>query len=180
MTTHDLLGGADQRRPNPMTTNRSIIATMYAGLALTVTATLVPPIDRATSNTLADHIRTGYPTYSQARIDTAATTYLVYLSIVGVLGVVAWLWTVRVVKMRKRWGRGAATAMVILGTSVALTDLLIKDTSGDTGLPPLLGWVGILPCLPGLLAVTLLWRRPQPVRADTNKNTDQTHQETQK
>ena len=163
-----------------MTTNRSTIATLYAGLALTVIATIVPPVDRATSNTLADHIRTGYPTYSQARIDTAATTYLVYLSTIGVLGVVAWLWTVRVVKMRKRWARGAATAMFMLGTSVALTDLLIKDTSGDTGLPPLLGWAGILPCLPGLLAVILLWRRPRPVPATTIKTTDQAHQESQK
>ena len=102
-----------------------------------------------------------------------------YLSIVGVLGVVAWLWTVRVVRMRKRWGRGAATAMVALGTSVALTDLLIRDTSGDTGLPPLLGWVGILPCLPGLLAVTLLWRRARPVPTTTIKTTNQTHQEIQ-
>jgi hypothetical protein len=49
--------------------------------------------------------------------------------------------------------------MFALGTSIALTDLLIKDTSGDTGLPPLLGWAGLLPCVAGLLAVTLLWRR---------------------
>jgi hypothetical protein len=53
-----------------------------------------------------------------------------------------------------------------LGTSIALTDLLIKDTSGDTGLPPLLGWVGMLPCLAGLLAVILLWRKqPQKPNA---------------
>ncbi len=48
--------------------------------------------------------------------------------------------------------------MFVLGTGVSLTDLLVKDRSGDTGLPPLLGWVGILPCLPGLAAATLLWR----------------------
>jgi predicted permease len=131
---------------------------MYAGLAMTVIAMIVPYIDHATSNTLANHIQAGYPTYTQARIDTAATTYLVYLSIIGVLGVVGWLWTVRAIKTGKRWARGAATALFALGTSIALTDLLIKDTSGDTGLPPLLGWVGILPCLAGLLAVILLWR----------------------
>ncbi len=56
-------------------------------------------------------------------------------------------------------GRGAATAMFALGTGIALIDLLVKDTSGDTGLPPLLGWAGMLPCLAGLLTVTLLWRR---------------------
>ena len=43
--------------------------------------------------------------------------------------------------------------------TVALTDLLIKDTSGDTGLAPMLGWIGILPCSAGLVAVALLWKR---------------------
>ncbi|MGB0098131.1 MAG: hypothetical protein WBP81_37040 [Solirubrobacteraceae bacterium] len=49
--------------------------------------------------------------------------------------------------------------MFVLGTGIALLDLLVKDTSGDTGLPPLLGWIGLLPCLAGFLAVALLWMR---------------------
>lgn len=138
---------------------RSAIGTMYAGLALTVVATAVPFVDRATSNVLADHIRAGYPAYTQARVDSAVTTYLVYLSVVGALGIIGWLWTIWAVKAGKRWARGAATAMFALGTGIALIDLLIKDTSGDTGLPPLLGWTGMLPCLAGLLAVALLWTR---------------------
>jgi hypothetical protein len=100
-----------------------------------------------------------YPTYSQARIASAVTTYLVYLSVVGALGTICWLSTIWAVKAGKGWARAAATALFVLGTSIALTDLLIRDTSGDTGLPPLLGWVGMLPCLAGLFAVTLLWRK---------------------
>jgi hypothetical protein len=57
------------------------------------------------------------------------------------------------------WAHWAATALFALGTGTAVFNLLVTDTSGDTGLPPLLGWAGILPCLAGLLAVTLLWRR---------------------
>jgi hypothetical protein len=136
---------------------QSAIVAMYAGLALTVVMLIVPYIDHATANVLADHIRAGYPTYSHARIDTAVTTYLVYVSIIGALGVISWLWTIRTVNAGKRWARGAATAMFALGTGIALFDLLVKDTSGDTGLPPLLGWIGMLPSLAGLLAVTLLW-----------------------
>jgi len=124
---------------------QSAIAAMYAGLALTVVTLIVPYIDHATANVLADHIRAGYPTYSRARIDTAVTTYLVYLSIIGALGVVSWLWTIRTINAGKRWARGAATAMFALGTGIALFDLLVKDTSGDTGLPSLLGWIGMLP-----------------------------------
>jgi hypothetical protein len=138
---------------------RSAIVAMSAGVALTVVTMIVPYVDHATANVLADHIRAGYPTYSQARIDTAVTSYLVYVSVVGALGLICWIWTIRAVSARKRWARGAATAMFALGTGIALFDLLVKDTSGDTGLPPLLGWIGMLPCLAGLLAVTLLWMR---------------------
>jgi hypothetical protein len=132
---------------------------MYAGLGLTVVALIVLYVDHVTANVLADHIRAGYPAYAQARIDSAVTTYLVYLSVVGALGIICWLGTIRALKAGKRWARGAATVMFALGTGIALIDLLVRDTSGDTGLPPLLGWAGMLPCLAGLLAVMLLWRR---------------------
>ena len=138
---------------------RSAIGAMYGGLGLTVVALIVLYADHATGNVLARHIRAGYPSYTQARIGSAATTYLVYLTVVGALGVVCWLVTIWAVKAGKRWARGAATAIFTLGTGIALIDLLIRDTSGDTGLPPLLGWAGMLPSLAGLLAVTLLWKR---------------------
>ena len=141
---------------------RSALGAMYAGLGLTVAAMIILFADHATGNVLADHIRAGYPAYTQARIDSAVTAYLVYLSVVGALGTGCWLWTIWAVKTAKRWARGAATAIFALGTAVALVDLLIKDTSGDTGLPPLLGWAGMLPCLAGLLAVTLLWSPAGP------------------
>jgi len=138
---------------------RSAIGAMYAGLGLSIAAMIVLYVDHATVNVLADHIRAGYPTYSQARIDSAVTTYLVYLSAVGALGIICWLATIWAVKAGKRWAPGAATALFVLGTGIAVFDLLVKDTSGDTGLPPLLGWAGMLPSLAGLLAVTLLWSR---------------------
>jgi len=135
---------------------RPAIGAMYAGLGLTAAAMIVLYVDHAG---LAGHIRAGYPAYAPARIDSAVTTYLVYLSVVGALGIICWLAAIWAVRAGKRWARGAATAMFALGTGVAVFDLLVKDTSGDTGLPPLLGWAGMLPCLAGLLAVTLLWRR---------------------
>ncbi|MFJ5901026.1 hypothetical protein ACIQFZ_37805 [Streptomyces sp. NPDC093064] len=142
---------------------RLVIGAMFTGLGLTVIATIVPYVDRATTHLLADHIRAGYPTYAPTRIDSAVTTYLVLLSVIGALGVLAWLWTIWAVRAGKRWARPAATVMFVLGASVGLTMLLAKDTSGDTGLPPTLGWVGMAPCLAGLLAVALLWKRQRMV-----------------
>ena len=148
----------------PAHQERSAISVMYAGLGLTIVAMTVPYVDHATANVLAGHIRAGYPAYTQARVNSAVTTYLVYLSIVGALGILCWLWTIWAVKVGKRWARGAATTMFALGTGIALLDLVIKDTSGDTGLPPLVGWAGMLPCLAGLIAVTLLWKTHPPAR----------------
>ncbi|MBO2464611.1 hypothetical protein [Actinomadura violacea] len=148
-----------------MTTERrrgAVLATMAVGLVLTVMAAVYPFVDRATTHLLADHIRAGYPTYTEARIDTAVTTYLILLAVIGALGAVAWLATIRAVKAGRRWARPTATAMFVLGLCTGLIALLTKDTSGQTGLAPALGWLGMAPCLAGLAAVTLLWTRPRP------------------
>ncbi|MEY9210828.1 EmrB/QacA subfamily drug resistance transporter [Thermobifida halotolerans] len=157
---------ADQSERNhtPVTQTRyprQALAAMYLGLTLTVAAVAALYIDQATANILAAHIRSGYPSYSQAAIDTAATTYIVYLTVLGVLGVLGWLVTIWAAGTGKRWVRWAASALFVTATSIALFNLLVRDTSGDTGLPPLLGWAGVLPCLAGLAAVLLLWRKPK-------------------
>jgi hypothetical protein len=71
---------------------------MYAGFGLTVVALIVLYVGHATANVLAGHIRVGYPAYTQARIDSVVTTYLVYLSVVGALGIICWLATIWAVK----------------------------------------------------------------------------------
>jgi hypothetical protein len=141
------------------TDERPVVLTMYVGLVLTVVAAIVPLVDHATGNVLAEHIRAGYPDISQSDLDVAVTTYLVYLSVLGLLGAICWISVIWAVKSSKRWARLVATTLFVLGTVIALTDLLIEDTSGDTGLPALLGWVGMLPCLAGFIGVALLWKR---------------------
>ncbi|WP_326699299.1 hypothetical protein OG909_19550 [Streptomyces sp. NBC_01754] len=138
--------------------DRLTVGTMCVGLGLTVIAMIVPYLDRGL---LADHVRDGYPTYSQTRVDSAVSTYLILLTVVGALGVVAWLGTIWAVRAGKRWARPTATVMFLLGATIALTGLLTKDTSGDIGLAPALGWAGTAPVLVGLLAVALMWRSPR-------------------
>ena len=140
---------------------QSAIGAMYAGLGLTVVAAIVPFIDRATGNVLTKHLQAGYPAYSQRRIDSAAMTWLIYLSVLGALGAIGWALTIRAVKTGRRWARSLATSIFALGAGIAVFNLIVRDTSGDTGLPPLLGWVGMLPALVGVVAVTLLWRTPR-------------------
>lgn len=140
------------RRPSPP------LLTACAGLLFTLAALAVLYADRLTGNLLAAHIQDGYPDLSPSRIEEAARTYLGYLSAVGVLGLAGWAITIRLVARRRRSTPWVATGLFVVGTTVALFDLLVRDTSGDTGLPPLLGWVGLLPSLAGLAVVVLLLR----------------------
>ncbi|NUT06495.1 MAG: hypothetical protein HOV76_23755 [Hamadaea sp.] len=79
------------------------------------------------------------------------------LSVVGALGVLAWIGTTWAVQRDKRWARPVATVMFLIGASLGLTGLLTRDTSGDTGLPATLGLVGMVPTVAGLVAIALLW-----------------------
>jgi hypothetical protein len=138
---------------------------MRAGLGLTVIAAIAPYVDRATTRLLADHIRAGYPDYTQIRVDSAVDLYVALLSVIGALGAAAWLWAMWSVKAGTGWARPVATVLLALGTGVGLVGLLTTDTSGDTGLPPALGWMGLAPCLAGLVAVGLMWWNGRPETA---------------
>lgn len=133
---------------------------MYTGLLLTAAVTVAPYVDRGPGDVLADHIRHGYPTYSPGQVAAAESLWLAILTVIGVLGIAGWavcLWAVRV---GKSWSRVAATALLVVCVAVALCALLTTDTSGEVGLAPLFGWLGLLPCVAGAVAVALLWRAP--------------------
>ncbi|PRX58917.1 hypothetical protein B0I32_12121 [Nonomuraea fuscirosea] len=138
------------------TGTRGALATLYAGAALTVLATLFVFVDRAG---LADHIRAGYPAYQPAEIDGAVMAYTLILAVIGALGLLGWLGSAWLVRLGKGSARWVASGLLLIAACVALTGLTVQDTSGDVGLAPLLGWLQVLPCLAGLAAVVLLWRR---------------------
>lgn len=156
---------AKSSTPTPTTYPRSAVAVMYGGLALTVLTLAVPYVDRATTNVLAAHIRSGYPDYGAARVAEAVTLRLTYLTVLGVLGAVTWLVLARATRRGRPWARRAAPVLLLAGGGVALFNLLVRDTSGDTGLPPLLGLTGLLPVVAGVVAVVLLWRPSPPAPA---------------
>ena len=88
---------------------QSAIGAMYTGLALTVVSLISP-----TSTT---HRQRAGRQSALAIPRTAGADrhrrhhHLVYVSIIGALGVISWLWTIRTVNAGKRWAHGAATAM---------------------------------------------------------------------
>ncbi|WP_197093786.1 hypothetical protein [Nonomuraea sp. SBT364] len=137
------------------TPHRTALLMLYAGAGLTALVTLVPFAGRAI---LADHIRAGYPAYDPGAIDAAVTAYLVILCAAGGLGLLGWLGTAWALRAGRRRVRLPATALLAAGVCFAAAALTVRDTSGDVGLAPLLGWLQVLPCVAGLAAVAL-WRR---------------------
>jgi len=148
-----------------MQTTRSPLAALWSGLALTVVAAVVPLTELAGTGVLSDHLRDAYPAYDDAEIDTAVDASLFVLLSVAALGAVGWIVAIAATRAGARWVRWYATAAFVTGTAVALTILLMRDTSGEPGFAPVVGWVGMLPSVAGATAVALLWRRTAPEEA---------------
>lgn len=131
---------------------------MYAGLALTAAATLVPLIDLVTVDSLTDHVRAAYPYWPADLVAGDRNAIVIYLSAIGLLGIAGWLWAIWAVAKHKRTARLVTTVMFVLGASIALIDLNFSEAAYDRVIPPLYGTLGLLPSLAGLVAVILVWR----------------------
>ncbi|MFE1082122.1 MULTISPECIES: hypothetical protein [Brevibacterium] len=136
--------------------SRSTYVALWVGLVLTVVAIVSAQLGRPL---IDEHIRSGYPSMSQDEITSGVNFYAASLTVVGVLGVLGWVATIWRAHRGSRWVRWAAVVLALTGTAVALFAFLVRDISGDTGLPPLIGTIGLLPCVAGLVAVVLMFTR---------------------
>ncbi len=143
------------RPPRPPAT-RAPIGALVAGLVLTLVALAAPIVDQLTLHTIEAHLQSVYA--GSGASPPAPTLISTYLVVVGLLGVAGWLVTIRAARRGRRWTRPVATALLLVGTAVAVLDLTISEY-GAPILPPWLGVLGLLPCVPGLVAVVLLHRR---------------------
>lgn len=141
--------------PLPPTTRRAVEA-MIVGLVLTLLALAAPIIDQLTTQNLAAHLHTVYAGTGVA--EPAAGAIVAYLVVVGALGTLSWVLTLRAVRRRRRGARPAATGLFLLATVLAVLDLTVSEYGNEPVLPGWLGVLGLLPCVAGLVAVVLLWR----------------------
>jgi hypothetical protein len=129
---------------------------LYAGLALTVAATLVPLVDLVTADTLTDHVRSAYPSWSADLVAKDRNAIVGYLAAVGVLGAACWLWAIRSVGRRSM--RRTVTVLFAVGACTLLFDLSYSGGAYDRIIPALYGVTGLLPALAGAVAVVQVWR----------------------
>ncbi|WP_171166771.1 hypothetical protein [Streptomyces sp. I05A-00742] len=138
-----------QRRPVPASVRKAINA-MYAGAVLTLIAAAFPVIDQATSDSLADRLRSAYP-HDPSRLDAAESGILTYLFTLAVAGLVLWTWLAWAGRRGKRWARAASTAVFVLATFLSVYNFTQPHPTPMTV-------AGLLPCAAGLVAVALLWK----------------------
>ncbi|MGO4535725.1 hypothetical protein [Leifsonia sp. 2MCAF36] len=113
---------------------------------------------------ISAYVKAGYPAASTSEVSTATTIYLVGLALVGICGVVLWGIAIAATRAGKWWTPWFVTSAMVVGIAVGLFDLMVRDTNGETGLPALVGWLGLAPSAAGVLAVALLWIKPAAPR----------------
>ena len=155
------------RTPDTRTPDTSlrgpVLASLYAGLILTVLSVAFVYVDRAGTGLLAAHLKASYPSYGPTRIEDAVTLWTIVLTVVGALGAVGWILAIWATRRGFRWAGWLMGTLFAVGTVLALYLLTVRDTSGDTGLPIELGLIGLLPSAAGLAAVLLMWRARKSV-----------------
>ena len=135
---------------------RQAISALYAAVALELLGAAVPIVDLVTRGALGAHLQALYSPYGVPAPD--ALVVVAYLVAVGVVGALVWLATIWVVRRSQRWARVLATVALLGALAMAGADLTVSEY-GQPILPTWLGLVGLLPCVAGLVAVVLLWRR---------------------
>lgn len=142
------------RAPSGQTT---ALPALWIGLGLTLLVGAYTLIDGATTHLIADHIRATYPSYGPAEVAAGVQAYVAMLLTVTGLGAMSWVATIWAARTGKRWTRALATAQLAVAITIAVVGLTTVDTSGKVGLAPAMGWLLLVPCLPGLAAVVKLW-----------------------
>ncbi|MGI5171096.1 hypothetical protein ACQEU3_42765 [Spirillospora sp. CA-253888] len=146
----------------PVATRARRPTAMYAGLALSALAALAPLVDIATADTLSAHVRAAYPGWRPDQVAADRNAIAGYLAVTGALGVLLWLVAIRAVVTGRRWARTFATAALVAGVLVALTNLGMGGERYDVIVPYAYGTLTLLPCAAGLAAVVSIWRHGRP------------------
>jgi hypothetical protein len=136
---------------------RPLMIALYAGLALSVIGAVAPYVDIATADTIAVHVRDAYPDWPASEVRKDRDAIALALALLGGLG--AATWAVAIAAAGKPWARRFTTAAFAVGTIAALTVGFTGGEAYSTIVPPAYGALVTLPCLAGLAAVVLVWRR---------------------
>ncbi|MCD0446966.1 hypothetical protein LO763_25425 [Glycomyces sp. A-F 0318] len=145
------------KQPERAAAKRPLLIALYAGLALSVIGAVAPYLDIATADTIGAHVRDAYPDWPASDVQKDRDAIALALALLGGLGAVTWI--VAIATAGKRWARWFVTAAFAVGTVLALSIGFMGGEAYSTIAPPAYGALVTLPCLAGLAAAVLVWRR---------------------
>ena len=137
------------QRPAPPTSVQTAVRLMYSGAVISAISFIV---GLATLGNLKHTLQKDHPSYTTAHINSLVTASIVFIIVVGIIGVGLWVWMARMNLKGRNWAR-------ILGTvffGIDTLDLLgvFRGSAGAIS-----AVFAIVTWLVGLGAVIMLWRR---------------------
>ncbi|GAB3564335.1 hypothetical protein [Spelaeicoccus albus] len=129
---------------------------LQIGLALGVIAAAAPVFDLFVTASIESHVRSAYEGWSAGTVAMDRNAITGYLVVIGILGIVGWvgaLWA-----LRTRIAFPVSVTLFVVGTVLALVTASSSGGAYDTIVPVQFGTLALLPSVPGLAAVVVLWR----------------------
>ena len=137
------------QRPAPPTSVQTAVRLMYSGAVISAISFI---LGLATLGNLKHTLQKDHPSYTTAHINSLVTASIVFIIVVGIIGVGLWVLMARMNLKGRNWAR-------ILGTVFFGIDTLdlLAVFRGSTG--AISAVFAIVTWLVGLGAVIMLWRR---------------------
>lgn len=129
---------------------------LAVGLSLSVGVLVAVAMDQQQWRTIADQV------VAPGGVARDSAPLYLFLYITGGLGVAAWIISIWGTVARRDWVRTFASGAFPCGLAVAAYVLMARGFS-DMGFPTVWGLLLLVPCLPGGIALLMLWRRPAQV-----------------
>ena len=136
-------------RPEPPDSVLTAVKLMYAGAIVSALSLIVGV---ATIGSLRSALKRANPSYTASQLHTAEVAGVVFIVVLGLIGIGLWIWMAMANKRGANWARIVATVFFGLDTLS-----LVAGFARPAALLSRL--VGLLIWLIGLGAIVLLWRR---------------------
>ncbi len=137
------------QRPAPPTSVQTAVRLMYSGAVISAISFI---LGLATLGNLKHTLQKDHPSYTTAHINSLVTASVVFIIVVGIIGVGLWVWMARMNLRGRNWARILGTVFFAIDT----LDLLAVFRGSANAISAVFA---IVTWLVGLGAVIMLWRR---------------------
>ena len=131
------------------TSVQTAVRLMYSGAVISAISFI---LGLATLGNLKHTLQKDHPSYTTAHINSLVTASIVFIIVVGIIGVGLWLWMARMNLRGRNWARILGTVFFAIDT-LDLLGVFRGSANAISAVFAIVTW------LVGLGAVIMLWRR---------------------